>query len=93
MIVHKKTDMLFDDYQWSVYPKNNPKINGKPDTTKFNRSEGYEVLYLINVLAEIWEFKNARSCIKMEKMIRRKLPTAIIIQADVKEWISKHWNA
>jgi hypothetical protein len=72
MALFKKSDMQFKDYQWTAYPNDNPKVTGKPDSTRFNRHEGYEVLYLINALAEEWNFKNVDSCLKMEKMIREK---------------------
>jgi hypothetical protein len=31
----------------------NPKISGVPDSTLFNRNEGYEVLYLINRMTQV----------------------------------------
>ncbi|WP_291123617.1 hypothetical protein [Flavobacterium sp. UBA6046] len=84
--------MQYRDYQWTAYPNDNPRVTGKPDSTRFNRHEGYEVLYLINALVEEWDFKNANSCLKMEKMIRIKLPSDTIMQVDVKEWLRQNWN-
>jgi hypothetical protein len=92
MTLFKKSDMQYKDYQWTAYPNDNPKVTGKPDSTRFNRHEGYEVLYLINALAEEWNFKNVASCLKMEKMIREKLPSDAIMQTDVREWIKLNWN-
>ena len=92
MTLFKKLDMQYKDYQWTAYPNDNPKVTGKPDSTRFNRHEGYEVLYLINALSEIWEFKNGASCLKMEKIIREKLPSSEVMQTDVKKWISQNWN-
>lgn len=92
MTLFKKSDMQYKDYQWTAYPNDNPKVTGKPDSTRFNRHEGYEVLYLINALSEIWEFKNVASCLKMEKIIREKLPSSEVMQTDVKKWISQNWN-
>ncbi|MBW4359352.1 hypothetical protein [Flavobacterium taihuense] len=93
MALFNKSDMQYDDYQWTAYPNDNPRVTGKPDSTRFNRHEGYEVLYLINALAEEWEFKNVASCLKMETMIREKLPSDTIMQTKVKEWIIKYWNS
>lgn len=91
MELFNKADMQFENYQWTAYPNDNPHITGKPDSTRFNRHEGYEVLYLINSLAESWEFKKISSCLKIEKMIREKLPSTTITQIDVKEWIRINW--
>jgi len=74
MALFNKADMQFENYQWTAYPNDNPRLTGKPDSPRFNRHEGYEVLYLINALAKSWEFKKISSCLKIEKMIREKLP-------------------
>jgi hypothetical protein len=92
MALFNKSDMQYGDYQWTAYPNDNPRVTGKPDSNRFNRHEGYEVLYLINALAGEWNFKNVASCLKMEKMIREKLPSNAIMQVDVKEWIRQNWN-
>lgn len=91
MALFNKTDMQFENYQWTAYPNDNPKVTGNPDSTRFNRHEGYEVLYLINALAESWKLKQINSCLKIEKMIREKLPSTTIMQIDVKEWIRINW--
>lgn len=91
MALFNKNDMQFKNYQWTAYPNDNPRITGKPDSTRFNRHEGYEVLYLINALAESWELKQFNSCLKIEKMIREKLPSTTITQINVKEWIRINW--
>lgn len=91
MALFNKSDMQYEDYQWTAYPNDNPKVTGKPDSTRFNRHEGYEVLYLINTIVESWDFKQVKSCKQMEKMIREELPSNIIMQEDVKEWIRKEW--
>lgn len=92
MALFNKTDMQYKDYQWTAYPNDNPQVTGKPDSTRFNRHEGYEVLYLINALADEWNLKLVNSCLKIEKLIREELPSKTIIQVDVKEWIRKNWT-
>lgn len=86
-----KSDMKYT-YSWSVISGDNPKISGKPDSTLFNRNEGYEVLYLINKLAEIWEWKKKESCIKLEKMIKESLPSDVRSQENVRGWIHDNWK-
>jgi hypothetical protein len=89
MDLYNKSDMQYTDYQWTAYPK----IIGNPDSASFNKFEGFEVLDFINALAELWGFKSRVNCMKMEKMIREKLPSNIITQDDVKEWIKFNWDS
>lgn len=92
MSLFNKKDMVYNDYKWTAYSNDNPKVTGKPDSTELNRHEGYEMLYFINKLAEEWNFKQVSSCQKMEKMIRGYLPSSIRSQERVRTWISENWN-
>lgn len=87
-----KNDLIYKDYSGTAISGDNPKVTCEPDSTLFNRHEGYEVLYLINKLAEIWGFKNKSSAEKMEKMIRNHLPSDIRSQINVKQWIYNNWD-
>lgn len=86
-----KNDLKYN-YSWTAIDGDNPKIKGKPDSTLFNRNEGYEVLYLINKLAEIWNWKKKASCLKLEKMIKEYLPSNYRSQENVKKWLAENWN-
>lgn len=86
-----KSDLKYQ-YSWIAISSDNPKISGEPDSTLFNRNEGYEVLYLINKLAEIWEWKKKASCIKLEKMIKEYLPSDVRSQHNVRVWIHDNWK-
>lgn len=92
MSFYTKTDLIFQDYKWTAFPSDDPKITGTPDSTLFNRHEGYEVLYLINKLASIWGLKQKGSGEKMETMIRKNLPSDIRSQANVRAWIHSNWD-
>lgn len=91
MALFSKNDLQFKDYKWTAYPNDNPQVRGAPDDTLFNRNEGYEVLYLINKLIEIWEFKRKSSGEKIEKMLR-SLPSETRSQANVRKWIHDNWD-
>lgn len=91
MALFNRTDMTYRGYQWTAYPNDNPKVTGNPDSTRFSRNEGYEVLYLINTLAKGWNLNKVSDCQKMEKMIQEGLPSTTIMQVDVKEWIRINW--
>ncbi len=90
--VFKKSDMIFTDYKWTAYPKDDPRVTGEPDKTLFNRHEGYEVIYLINKLATMWSIRTTQECRSLEQLIRNQLPTFIRSQENVKEWIRLNWK-
>lgn len=92
MKLFNKIDMTYKGYHWTAYPNDDPKITGIPDRTRFSRNEGYEVLYLINTLADGWNLNKVSDCQKMEKMLHEGLPTHIVMQADVKTWIAANWD-
>lgn len=82
MALYKKSDMVYDDYSWTAYENDDPKVSGEPDSTLFNRHEGYEVLYMINKIAS--STSNGK---KIEKLIHNELPSNIRKQSSVKDWI------
>ena len=87
-----RSELLFeDDYSWTVFDAEDPRVAGRLDGTPFSPTEGYELLFLINALSERWNFKNRTSAHKIEKMIRNLLPPGKISQQDVKMWIKVNW--
>lgn len=85
-----KSDLQYK-YSWVHTKEDNPKLKGEPDHNLLNRSEGYEVLYMIKKLMAGWELKNVASGHKIEKMIKEH-PANLRSQAHVKEWIRTNWN-
>ncbi len=92
MALYSKSDLVYQDYSWTVYSNDNPKITGEPDSTLLNRKEGYEILYFINKFASIHGLKEKASGEKIERMIREKVPSNIHSQENIKEWIVENWN-
>ena len=84
-----RSDLKFE-YTWTAYPSDDPKISGHPDDTLFNRQQGYEVLYLINKLLELWNWNQKESGLRIEKLIKTDLPGNIRSQKNMKEWLSKN---
>lgn len=91
MIKINKEDLKYK-YSWTTIGNDDPRIKGVPDSTMFNRHEGFEVIYLINKLAEIWKFEKKASCFKIEKMINDNLPSNVRSQKNVKQWIADNWE-
>ena len=65
MALFAKSDLL-KKYNWSTDGGDNPKLRGNPDSSLLDRTEGYEVLYMINNLMKLWELKEVRSGQKIE---------------------------
>lgn len=91
MALITKDDLRFG-YRWTAVQEDDPTVSGPTDSTLFNRNEGYEVLYLINKIAEIGELKQKESGLKIERMIKMKMPSNIVGQENVRRWIYDNWN-
>lgn len=91
MNVFSERDLAFHDYSWTVFPPGDPRVSGKPDSTLFNRKEGYEMLYLINAICKEYDLdKNGAT--KIERMIRNQVPAQVKSQVKVKEWVIANWS-
>lgn len=79
-------------YTWSDYAEDDPRVSGIPDTTPFNRKEGWQVLYIINHLTDhlAWDVDSFGK--KIEKMIHDRLPQEISNQKDTIQWIKDNWK-
>lgn len=92
-----KNNLLFkDEYSWTTIAPDDPSIRGNTDNKMFNRREGYEVLYLINQVAEEMKLRKLfsyyelqYSYYELEYMIRKRLPSNIRSRSKVKAWL-KH---
>ncbi len=92
MAKYLKSDLLYYNYHWTVFEKDNAKVSGPLDTTPFNRAEGFEILYLIMILMDEWGLKGKETGQKLERMVKIHLPLGIISQADVKQWVFENWK-
>ena len=66
---------------------NDPRTNGRPDDTPFTKDEGNEVVYLINKLMALWDYRFSNTGNKMEKLIHDKMPADVITQEAVQQWL------
>jgi len=92
MALLSKSDLIYQDYHWKAYGDDDPHITGSPDDTLFNRHEGYEMLYMINKLAEIWTIHDKAVGRKIELIIREHLPSYIRAQSGVRVWVAQNLN-
>lgn len=82
-----KSDLKLS-YFWTTTPGDS-KLTGEPDSSLFNKHEGYEVLYLANHLSFVSTVEELH---KFEDLIRNYLPSDIRSQINVKNWIIINWN-
>ena len=88
----KKEHLVYDDYLWDHYDAEDSRVSGDIDNTKFNRSQGCEVLYIINRLMLEWGLEGKSAAQKIERMIRNRLPYNVTAQIDVKIWVKQNWK-
>ena len=87
MILFSTKNLIYKDYQWTPFSNNDMRVSGKPDSTIFNPKEGNEVVYLINKLMLLWDYRFSHTGNKMEKLIHDSLPSDVKSQEEVSEWI------
>jgi hypothetical protein len=85
-----KNDLQYR-YNWSADGGDNPKLRGEPDNSLLDRTEGYEVLYMIRKLMDTWNLNTVSSGHKIEKLIHNA-PSTLRSQENIKTWISNNWN-
>ena len=90
---YTKSDMLYNDYSWTTYEHDNPKITGVPDSTLLNRKEGYEILYFVNKFSEMHRLDPKTNGNKIERMIRNNVPSHIHSQEGIRQWIFDNWSS
>lgn len=88
--------MYYNDYVWSTkYTKDDPRVTGQPDSTLLSRKEGWEMIYFVNKLAQIWGWKDSihpRSYQKIERSIREYVPSTIRTQKDIQSYIETQYQ-
>lgn len=69
--VFSKGDLFYEDYKWTAYPSDDPKVTGKPDSTYLNRGEGYEMVYFIDRYMKSKDWKHKDIGQSIEKFLRK----------------------
>lgn len=91
-----KSDLIYQDYSWSTFRNDDPRLTGEPDATLLNRHEGYEVLHFINRFCEHHNWNpppaNKATGQKAERLIRQHLPGHIRSRQGIDQWLIQHWR-
>lgn len=85
-----RSDLQYD-YTWSSQPGNNPRNNpstgGSTKSSLFRRSEGDEVLSLINEYAKDNEITDKRAILEIETFIYENLGEKEMTREEVRAWL------
>lgn len=86
MATFNKSDLHLTHYSWTTAPGDS-KLAGEPDSSLFNRQEGYEVLYVLSKILEQMGSTSKTKLHKGEVLIEEKLPSSLREQSAVRDWI------
>lgn len=89
MSTFKKAD-LKRSYQWTT-TQDDSTLRGEPDSSLFNRNQGWEVLYLANKFAQKKGLSTVASLHRLEDLFADKLPSNLRSQANVYQWLDGNW--
>ncbi len=70
-------DMLQFKYSWEAVEGDNPRIIGAPDSSRFSREEGYEVLSMIQSVVDELSLTKKRDVHALEDIIKNFLHGSI----------------
>lgn len=87
-----RPNLISKDYVWNDYEEDDNRVSGALDNTPFDRTEGHEVLFMINSLMDIWGLDKTKNGQKIERMIKTYLPYELTSQIAVKDWIKQNWK-
>jgi len=87
MLLFSRRNLFYSDYKWNTYAPNDPRTNGRLDDTLFTKDKGDEVIYLINKLMVLWDYRFSNTGNKIEKLIHDKMPAGITTQEQVQQWV------
>lgn len=78
-----RENLMGDHYSWNT----NASFTGSPSRRLFNRSDGFQVLFIINFLGSLSESFTLQEGRMMEEMIQHKLPSDIRSEMSVFNWL------
>ena len=92
MILFSKRNLIYKDYTWTSYPISDPRVFSTldSDSTIFNSYEGNQVVYIINKLMILWDYRFSNTGNKIEKLIHDKLPPGNISQEELQTWVKEN---
>lgn len=79
-------EQLQFQYSWNTTSGDDPRFTGKPDSDLLNRSEGYEVLHLLNGMIKKHGWTIA-DCLNAERKIHHHNALAMRSRSEWERWL------
>ena len=85
--IFSKDDLVYRaSYQWIPVEEKNHQFKGDPNSTKFNKYDGYQMLYIVNKILDHCSVKTTKLGKYIEVLIYIQLPPDINNQRQVYFW-------
>lgn len=87
-----ENDLLNTDYENTTTQGDDPDYTAIRDRERVNKKELYEVVYFCNAFMKKHKFKKRASFQKVEKIIRLKEASGIVMRDELIKFVEKNWN-
>ncbi|HET6528912.1 MAG TPA: hypothetical protein VFG39_09210 [Balneolaceae bacterium] len=87
MALISRNDLHYTDYDWFSNPTVEPRFHGPADNNAFDKTDGNDVLYVINEYADENDIRDKKHALKLEREIRQHMAKDISTQRDVMDWL------
>lgn len=85
-------DLLYDDYENTTTPSDDPDYIGKKDRDKVNKNESYEVVDFCNAFLKEHNLNKKIHFHRVEELIRLPAASDIVMREDLMKYVKKHWS-
>ena len=79
---------LTGEYQWNA----SAQYTGTPTRRKFDRTNGEQILFLINLYGSLAQKVTIRDGMKMEELLLNQLPLQSMSEMSVFNWLREMYN-
>jgi hypothetical protein len=86
----KKSDLKYS-YSGSIEVDDPMRLN-EPDPSHLNRREWYEVLYFVNMFANLYGKGSTGVARQAEKLLRECVPLELDSHDRIKQWLLDYWK-
>ena len=83
---------LSHGYLWPKDGKDDPKLQGEPDDSSFDITNGYEVLYMIDYIMQGMDTYSSQVVREIEALIHQ-YPLSLPTQMELRNFINVSWVA
>jgi hypothetical protein len=87
MALISRSDLQYEDYKWNSNPNVDPRFHGIADNNAFDKTDGNDVLYVINEYARENDVRDKKQALELEREIHQNLAKDISTQRDVTDWL------